>query len=245
MYRLTIILLTAVQGCINLCGLLGFFVQMEDTLDDIELLQLLFANLSYFLSAFKIIICVYNANKIQDLLEVTRINFITSAQCTKHVHILLKYRDMSIKITNCLSVSFAVVLLGWWICPLIFNRFVLKSNDEIVRYENVVNYRFPLTIAVYNDYFWIFYLMEVALGVFLAYAILITDCLLISISCVLIAHYEIHALAFENIGHEKQICIGKYIFLGIPNGAKNVFVVFSTLLVLSVNVYVLIYCGHL
>lgn len=191
-------------------GSVGFFVRMEDTIDDIGIYQIIFTYLNYFLSFFKLYMFVYNANNIWDLLEVTRINFMTSKHCLKHINILHEYRRLSIKITNFLSIFITLTILSWWMFPILVNNFLhAKSDDEIQRFENVINFRYPLSIKVYNHYFYFIYVIEATTGVIIEYGILITDVILISISYVLIAHYEIHNMAFTGIGLEQTFYTGK------------------------------------
>lgn len=212
-YQLGPVVIIVITICCNTfySGIV-FFIEMEDTVEDTMLLQIVFIYLNYYLSIFKLYMCMYNANKIWDLLNVTRINFMTSKQCSKYIDILYKYRYSSIKITNFLSTFITMTLLAWWMFPIFVNYvFNSKSDDEITpRLENINNYRYPVSIETYNHYYYIFYLIEAFSGIIIEYGILIVDVLLISISYVFIAQYEIHKMAFANIGHDHNHHISEY-----------------------------------
>lgn len=205
-YRLIYVISTLFVIGINLYGLLGFIVKMEDTVEEIKLIQILFVHMHCFLSFIKMGVCIYNADKIWDLLDVTRTNFMKSIQCSKHMKILNEYQKSSIKITNFLYVLLKITVLLWMVFPLLFNiRSLMKtSRDCAQRYDNVFNFRFPVTINVYNYYFSFFYIIETTVLLVIAYSLLLIDTLLISIVYVLIAQYEILTLAFKYIGHDEQ-----------------------------------------
>lgn len=215
-YRLGLAIVIVPSFFFNMIfGSVGFFIEMEDTIDDIGIYQIIFTYLNYFLSFYKLYMFFYYANEIWDLLDVTRINFMTSKHCLKHINILHEYRRISIKITNFLAASITLTILSWWLFPVIVNNFSnTKSDDSIhstLRNENVINFRYPLSIKKYNRYFYFIYVIEATTGVIIEYGILITDVLLISISYIFIAHYEIHKMAFTSIGLEQKFFSGKYV----------------------------------
>lgn len=213
-YRLvTVVFLTVVFCFITPFGWIGFFIEMEDTLEDSKLLQIIFIYMNYYLSVFKLYICIYNADKIWDLLNVTRINFITSQQCFKYVKILNEYGHSSIKISNFVSFFINATYLTWICIPFLVNNFRnSKSDDEVTqRLENINNFRYPMSIESYNRYYYLLYFIEMGASTTILYGISIVDVLLISISYVFIAQYEIHKEALANIGHEQNHYIGKYV----------------------------------
>lgn len=212
-YRLGLVALTTIVLCVTVFGLLGFVTKMEDVVDDIVLLQIISAEIHNFLSLFKLNMCLYHANKIWDVLSVTRIDFLTSKQCSNHINILHRYRNTSIKITYFLSFIYVLTTSVWLITPLLFNTFMgTPEAERIRRYDNIFNFRFPVTINTYNHYYFLFYFTEGIIILFIGYGIFIIDLLLISISYVLIAQYEIHAQAFNSIRQNLQdLQNGKYI----------------------------------
>lgn len=210
-YRLAYITISAITLCINVCGMLTFLTNMEDTIDDIYLFQIICTVTYNSLSVLKVIICMYYANRIWDLLGNTRVHFFTSGRCTTHINILQLYRDGSIQITNVIFVLYAMTGIVSLVFPLLFSAFYMtKFEAEKQRYENIFNFRFPVTINTYNDYFYVFYVFELITLSFISYTTIIIDILLISISYGLIAEYEVLARAFENIGHEQEHQNGKH-----------------------------------
>lgn len=85
---------------------MGFFVQTDDTVDDMGLFLIGCSLLQSFQAVVKLSICVYKANKIWDLLDITYFNFLKIKKCIEHIKILYNYCDMSTKLTNFLSISF-------------------------------------------------------------------------------------------------------------------------------------------
>lgn len=202
-YRFAVVVFTGAVLCANVFGLLGFVTRMEDTIDNISLLQVICAQTHNFLSIFKIGMCLYNADKFWYVLDITRMNFLTSKSCRDHIGTLRSYRDVSIKITNLYAVTYVLCTSTWLLSPLLLNDFAAATPDSdsrtVRRYNNIFNFRYPVSIRAYNSYFFLYYIIEGTLILFIGYGILIVDNLLISISYVLIALYEIHGLAFKDI----------------------------------------------
>jgi len=208
-YRIIYIILIACIIFVNLCGLLGFILRTEDNFDEIGFIQLIYCHLHSLQIVFKISVCIYNADKIWNVLDVTRINFIKSTLCSKYIKILYESRDISTKITNFLCVFITITISVWLIFPLLLNIMTIDGNKQ--RYENIFNFRFPVTIHVFNYYYIFFYATEAIVLLYVGYSILIIDILLISLVYVFTAQYRIHAKAFENIGHEQEFQHSKYI----------------------------------
>lgn len=209
-YQLGLVILIIIGFCITIFGLMGFFVQMDDTVDDMGLFLIGFLLLQSFQAVVKLSICVYKANKIWDLLDITYFNFLKSKKCIEHIKILYNYCDMSTKLTNFLSISFVGSISLWLTYPLFFNMFILTSTDRLNRrFENFINLRFPVSINEYNSHYYLFYLMEAEIGFLATYGAVMIDVFLVSIFCVIIAQYKILTKTFENIGHNIKLKNGK------------------------------------
>lgn len=215
-YQFTSMIIVTILISINIYTLLGFIIKMDDTIDEVGVIQVLFIHMHFFLSVIKVSTCLYHADKIWDLLDVTRIQFIQSKSCLKHIKILYENRDTSVKMTNILYYSITSTVFFWsTIHPLLLNKFkTISAKNVIQRYENVINLRFPVTTNVYNNNYLLFYGIEIFTIIYLAYAFIIIDTLLISISFTLIAQTKMHALAFENIGYENGHENGKHKYNG-------------------------------
>lgn len=205
-YRLVHVAIIIFVIGVNVYGLLGFVVKMEDTVDEIKFIQIIYCHMHILLYLIKMSVCVYNADKIWDLLNVARTNFLKSPQSSKHINVLHRYQRASIKITDILYVLLQITCAAWLSFPLLFNarRLMKTSSDGTRRYENILNFRFPVTINAYNNYYFVFYVIESILVFVIAYSILLIDTLLISIVYILIAHYETLSRAFTYIGHEQK-----------------------------------------
>lgn len=194
---------------VNIWGLLGIMYTSGDEMDEIGFMQLLYSHLHCLQTSFKIAVCIYKADEIWDVLDVTRVNFMNSARCSKHIRILHEGRDTSIKITNFLYGFITLTIFVWFAFPLFVN--VTTANGVINgrRYENILNFRFPVTTQSYNRHYVWFYAAEVIVTIYLGYSILNIDILLISLVYVFIAQYEMHARAFEDVGHDQDIRQGE------------------------------------
>lgn len=183
-YRLIIVVITAIMLCINCFGMLGYIIKVDDVVNEISSLQLIIAHITYFQSALKLSVFVYNADKFWDLLDVTRIHFLTSQPCYRHINILIAHRDKLIKITNFIFIMINITIFIWLVVPVFSN--MIRSDEDHRRYNNVFNLRFPVFTNVYNEYYFIFYIFEGLLGIYVAYVMLIFDVFSTSISYILI-----------------------------------------------------------
>jgi len=95
-----------------------------------------------------------------------------------------------------------MTIFVWLAFPLLLN--IMTIDGEKQRYENILNFRFPVTIHAYNYYYIFFYVIELIVTLYMGYSILVIDILLISIVYVFTAQYGIHAQAFKNIGYEQE-----------------------------------------
>ncbi|XP_026815408.1 uncharacterized protein LOC113555223 [Rhopalosiphum maidis] len=202
-YHLVWYFINFVIGSIVIYGLSGYFTEMEDVIDIVFNLQLMFCCLIYSLSLLKIITFIYKANYIWDLLRVTHLNFLTSIQCQTHIGILHKYREKSIKITNYLSVFAITITIQWCLYPLVLLLLQKEdANQSNRRFENIFNFRFPVTISYYNNNYVIFYITETSFEMFLLYVYVVIDIFFISICYIMIAHYEMIKKAYEGVNSE-------------------------------------------
>lgn len=197
--------------CITVIGTLGFAVESEDPVDNIGLLLLLFVFLHDFLSIIKISFFIWKTEKIWELFDLARMNFIENRQCLKYITILSACRNRSVTITNFLCGYATAIIVLWFVYPLGANAFMVMHDVRDQRFENVFNLRYPVTIYVYNSYYFVFYAIEVVLGMFIVYGIIIFNCILISFSCIIIGHCEIYTLAFENVWNKPIPRQGKFI----------------------------------
>ncbi|CAH1710664.1 unnamed protein product [Aphis gossypii] len=203
-YRFTGIFITVFIQLFVLFGLLGCFMEMEDTINDIEQFIFIFVNLSNFLSVMKLCVFTYKAKNTWDLFDVTCIHFLKSEKCCKYRNeILEKVRNKSIKLTNFIFGFATMTFIIWTIYPLVVNLFLIKTDqNNLQRYQNIFNMRYPVTINTYNQYYFFFYTIEMIMGFFILYNSILIDTFLVSFCWVLIAQYEILSEAFGSIEYK-------------------------------------------
>eukprot|EP00102_Acyrthosiphon_pisum_P023155 XP_016660365.1 PREDICTED: uncharacterized protein LOC107883911 [Acyrthosiphon pisum] len=209
-YRLLLFLYGSIVNCIVVFSTLGFFVEMDDTMSFTDLFVAIFVLINFFLCYWRICVFMYNVNAIYDVLSVSRFDLLKSKHCCKNVNVLNDYRDRTIKITNYFFLFSSTVMSQWIIYPLVVIAFTMPE-DEYGRFQNIMNLRYPVSTYTYNQYYFIFYLMEVMVAIFTMYAMIFPDILLMSVCWAIIAQQEVLTQAFKNIGHEdnsqmEEIC---------------------------------------
>lgn len=206
-HRLAGVLLSVAAQCALAYGLSGFVLgsELTDGVDDLAALAMAFAYAHAVSSACKLATVVRNADEIWDL---TRADFACSRMCSEHGAVLRRYRERSVFVTNVLAAAGTAAALTWIAYPLAANAAGLAGPAG--RYENVYNPPYPVTLAVFNRYYCLFYLMEIAVAICVLFAIVLFNTILISLSFVLIARYEILGRAFENVAREADPETGTY-----------------------------------
>ncbi|XP_022160523.1 uncharacterized protein LOC111026702 [Myzus persicae] len=208
-YRLLLFLCGSIMIMIIVYSTLGFFVEMDDTLSYIDFFVVIFVMIVLFLCYWRICIFLYNADAIHDLFSISRIDFLNSKHCCKNVNVLYDNRDKSIKISNYFFLLSTTVMSQWIIFPLVVIAFT-KPEDENTRFQNILNLRYPVSTHTFNQYYYIFYLIEVAVAVFTMYVMIMPDILLMSFCWVIMAQQEVLIRAFKNIGYEENSQIVYY-----------------------------------
>lgn len=208
-YRFIIVVLIAIVLFINCFGLLGFVIKKYDIVNELVLLQTINGHIMYFQCILKLSIFVYNADKFWDILDVTRINFLINKSCYKHVKILYTCRDKLIKTTNLIAVMVNITLFMWLIVPIL--SYITWPDDDHRRYDSIINMWFPVSTHIYNEYYFIFFIMEATVAIFTGYVLTIFDVFSISISYILMCQYEVITLALKNFGHELDYQNSKYV----------------------------------
>lgn len=117
-----------------------------------------------------------------------------------------KHRNKSIKITNVITIAFAIVTtLEWILFPLML-RLLSKTETSYSnqRFENIFNFQFPVTVSEYNNNYFIFYIMESFFPIFLFYRNVMNDVFFISICYVIIAQCDIIKLTYTIVNFEQS-----------------------------------------
>lgn len=197
-YRIyNIVFIAIIQACYVISGI-ELYMEM-DSVDDVNVLQILFIYFNNILCLLKITVFIYKADQIWDFIDLTRLDFLTSARCLDNERILNKCRDTLIKITNFCYIMALMVFFIWLIFPLMIE----KNLDE--RRQNIFNMLFPVSTNKYNQYFYIFYVLEIMMGWFIVYYMMMIDIFIVTFCWVTIIQYKILGRAFENIGYEDKV----------------------------------------
>lgn len=161
-------------------------------------------HLENYICLAKQIVLLCNVNKIWDLFDVTRFNFLRSKLCRRHVKKLWGSRDQLIKITNVYFVFTSSVTTQWLIFPIILNTFLESENVNEDRLHNILQFRYPVSLRTYNEYYVMFYLLEFLVAAFMLFTAIMSDSILISICWTLSTQYEILTQGFKDIGYDES-----------------------------------------
>lgn len=201
--------LIAVQF-ISIFGVLGFFIEMNDTVgadnkktSSFEIIVIL---TNCTLSSLKMYTLLSNADVIWNMFDITCINFL---QCVQNSEIitkkLVKRCVQSTIITSLIAYSFFGGMILWIMGPwFIANETHSDPLNNIVsrRHENIINIKFPVTVKIYNQYFFAFYIMEIAIGFCIVYGSILVDAFLMSFCWIISAQYQSVTSAYKAFGHD-------------------------------------------
>jgi len=206
-YRLFCIIFIIINLCLFFIGHVGLFVKMEDKFDYINNVLLGAMYIEYYQFLVKVIVLIYRADIIWDLLDVAKLDFLTSEICRKNISMLYGKRDWIIKATNVYCFIQLVICLQWMLSPLVINAF--DDNPNIHRYENILNFRFPVSIHVFNKHYALFYIIELILMLFATYTVIIVDTFIMSFCWVIGNQYQLLSKSIMDIGYEDKLQSGK------------------------------------
>jgi len=219
-YQFSFITLIAVTQCLIVFGSCGFLFELDDTINNIDLLLIIFSNSFNYLIVSKVIKLMFNKSKIQQLLNVIDLKFLKSKQCRDNIKIFYKHRNKILQLTK-LYFNFSVlVMIQWIFYPIIINSFILNKTDNR-RLENIINKRYPIAVNTYNQYYALFYVIETIIAVTSLYLVSIIDILLLPIGWAIIVQYKILAISFKNIGHNINLQNGETTFLSFDHYLKK------------------------
>lgn len=208
-YQLVCVTITATAQLVIFYATFGFFVETDDVFTDLELIVIVGVHIQNYICLLKISVFLCHANTIWDLFDVARFKFLTSKLCRNNIELLNKSRDVSTKLTNAYSVLTLGIMTQWLLFPIVINKFVASENVNH-RLYNIFNFRFPVTLNSYNNYYAMFCAMEIIVAIFFLYVLLVIDVFLISFCWVINAQHEILTLAFEQIDLENQHHTGRH-----------------------------------
>jgi len=202
-YLLSFITLTVITQCALIFGNCGFLMQLDDTINIVDVFLIIYYCLLNYLNLGKNIILMFKRNKILELLDVTDLQFLKSKQCRNNIKILYKHRNRILRLTNFFLNILIFGIVGWVLSPTVINYFKENKNEN-ERLESILNWRFPVNVTTYNQYYGLIYVLELLSGMQTMYITFLIDILLLSVGWAISIQYELLAKAFENIGHHVQ-----------------------------------------
>jgi len=205
-YRLFCIVSITVHLCMFFIGHVGFFVNMDDKLNDIDIVLMGVTYSQYYLGLVKIIVLIYRADIVWVLFDMAKLDFLTSEVCRKNISTLYNRRNWIIKATNRYCFGQFVISLQWILSPLVINAF--DDNPNIHRYENILNFRFPFSIHIFNKYYVLFYFIELMFILFIMYTAIIVDTFIMSFCWVVGNQYQLLTKSISDIGYEDKLPSG-------------------------------------
>lgn len=204
-------LLILVAQIVIVYGVLGFYsIGADESIDHTVRVQLLFAYLIESLCLVKTVTFVCKANGIWQMFSVADSDFLAGTQCLRHAAVLRWYHDRSVTIINVLSGFAILAAVQWALYPIVSNSLFVEDVGQWRqqnRFENIINFRYSVTVDMYNDRYLLFYAGELLVTVFFVYVYVIFDVFFISFCYDIIARYEMIARAFENVGHYKNLSL--------------------------------------
>lgn len=207
-YLLSFVVYSAIIQCILVSGHVGFFLDKEDTMDDVDLcldVQMLCQYVNN-LCKFGMLLC--HGNVVRDVFDVARSTFFTSKRCREHVGMLRECRRRTVKLTNVHFIVYFIIMINWLIFPAVTNAF--GTHDVTVeRLSSVVNLQYTGSVWTYNQYHVLFYSLEIVLGIYVMYTMVMADMFILSFCLILIAQHEVLTRAFKSVGYEEKNQAGK------------------------------------
>lgn len=202
-YGLTVIAIASMSLVISLVTFLNTLSEFHnDIIDDLYLMQLMSCYTLNIRSVLIAFMFVFKAKLVWKSFDVTRFDFLSAPICRKHIPVLWKYRHHSILISNLFTIALNLGMLVWCIYPFLFYNSVSSHNAE-VRRENVFNLLYPVSVRVYNDYFPLFYTLDISIITQNGYFYSIFNAYFISFCYIFIAEYNVIALAYEDVGYDR------------------------------------------
>lgn len=213
-YRTVLKLFLLLVQAAVIFGLTGFFfVAGEPTAADgmanrtspFEVLVIL-ANCT--LSSLKMYVLMTNADVIWRLFDMACADFL---RCTRHAVVdkdLAARWARSAAVTRLIARSFLAGMFLWFYGPFIIDDDDDDGNGGATsaaygRRKNIVNVNYPVTAAVYNDFYYAFYAMEMAIGFCIVYGSVLVDAFLMSFCWIIAARYRSMVTAYETFGLDR------------------------------------------
>ncbi|KAF0766732.1 odorant receptor 22b-like, partial [Aphis craccivora] len=96
----------------------------------IDYFLMIFASTYVYLSIWKLFKCLKDRKNFLDLFKIGKLDFLTSKECSKYSKVQYKHRDKNLKFVNYFLIFSFVVILQWFIFPIVINEIINFENSE-------------------------------------------------------------------------------------------------------------------
>lgn len=212
-YRYICIVLSTTVTCFMFFGNLGILMNLEESANTSTNMSTKIFEIIIFLSSIlKMNVFVYKAKYTWDLLDVTRIHFLSSSKSSKiNEERLKKCQQLLVRFTNAVFILEIIMCLVYMINPLVVNLDLKKIGNVDQKLRNILQMQYPVRVDTFNGHYYVFFVMESITLVFNAYSLFI-DSFLLSIAFVITNQYKILTHTFERIGAQGEYDGGKFFF---------------------------------
>lgn len=203
MNRLIFAIIICIIHAVVLYSNLGLFANLDYKISYNDFFLILFCDLIIFLTFYKTCLMFNRIDSIFELLDVTRIDFLTSKLCRKNNKILYGYRDVIKKYSYSYNVLVVVVAFQWVLYAFLVHVFFVDDSKN-GRFTNVIDMPYPINTQELNEYYSIIFIIESIFIISTLYCTLMIDTLLLSYGWIITFQYEILGLAIKNLGYRKK-----------------------------------------
>jgi len=190
-------ILVILTTSITVVGLTGFIYSTDVYINnDFEDMQLLFYIACITVSNIKVVIIIYNSDEIRKLFDLSHESFLSNKYCKKKYQ-MKNFKKQSVRTFVWYIFFFYSTALLWILLPN--TKIIDETTNMIIRKNNVLNLKYPITVKTYNTYYNIFYVIESILTIYCGFELIMFDVFLLSTLQLISTRYEMVSSAYQNI----------------------------------------------
>ncbi|CAI6373156.1 unnamed protein product [Macrosiphum euphorbiae] len=163
--------------------------------------------LNAFYLIYKIWIIIHYSNDIWNCLSITRYDFTTLSNRSRHI--LDRWRERLVWLTTIYAILYITSMVSYLSITLAFSgdKLPVKIHNGSIGYyrQNAMNLYLIVSDETYNAHYYTFYFVEAIFIAFIGLYFLIFDILLVTLCFGMCCQVEIICSAFESVGH-KSLC---------------------------------------
>lgn len=207
-YQLFSISINLIIQILTTIGCFGILVNRDYSINYTNYFLYVYSTIYVFFNFWKISVIFKNSIILWEVFDITKIIFFKSKCCCKNIRALYEYRKITMKIANYFLIFTFTLTCVWLICPLLVTSF-MPFDTFNNRVPNIINYPFPVQIKTYNQYYIVFYVVELLIMSITVYNVVTVFTFFIVISQVIVAYYKVIAQSYRDIGYEDKTQTGK------------------------------------